>query len=111
LRTEQKKTYREIAVALGLLHNRVHQIYQASVQRTDLKKRGGDVWPEYSLSLRTIHCIETRFGRADVHKRQVKRALTSGKMHPGEPFGYGWKTHRHVCKWAGVTARALPSLS
>jgi hypothetical protein len=88
---------------LGLSHNRVHQIYQASVQRIELEKQGGDVWPEYSLSLRSVHCIYKRFGRTNVKKSAVIRALKSHKLFPGQPKGYGWKTHREVCVWAGVT--------
>jgi DNA-directed RNA polymerase specialized sigma subunit len=43
LRIEQNKTFREIEAIMGLSRNRFHQIYQASVQRIELKKRGGDV--------------------------------------------------------------------
>ena len=57
LRTDQKKSFREIAAILGLSRNRLHQIYQAGVQRITLKKRGGDIWPEYSLSLRAIQSV------------------------------------------------------
>jgi hypothetical protein len=80
LRIDQKKILREIGVALDLSHNRVHQIYQAKVQRIDIKKRGGDIWPEFSLSLRAIHCIERAFGKANVNKKKVIRALKSGKL-------------------------------
>jgi hypothetical protein len=89
-------------VALDLSHNRVHQIYQAKVQRIDIKKRGGDIWPEFSLSLRAIHCIERAFGKANVNKNKVIRALKSAKLGPGKVHNYGWKTHREVCAWAGV---------
>jgi hypothetical protein len=106
LRTDEKKTFREIAANMGLSRNRVHQMYQASVQQIEPKKRGGDVWPEFSLSLRAIHCTERKFGRANVHERVVKRALKSGQLSPGKVHNYGWKTHREVCKWVGVTARA-----
>jgi hypothetical protein len=108
LRAEQKKTFREVGAIMDLSRNRVHQIYRASVQRIELKKRGGDIWPEYSLSLRAIHCIERAFGRPDVHKRVVKRALESGKLSPGKVHNYGWKTHREVCKWAGVRVATEP---
>jgi hypothetical protein len=108
LRTDHKKSFRKITAIMGLSHNRVHQIYQASIQRIELKKRGGDVWPEFSLSLRAIHCIERAFGRADVHKRDVKRELKSGKLSPGKVHNYGWKTHREVCKWAGVPVSTEP---
>jgi hypothetical protein len=102
LRTDHKKTFREIGEIIDLSRNRVHQIYQASVQRIALKKRGGDVWPEFSLSLRAIHCIHRAFKRTNVKKHEVIRALKSGKLRPGNVYNYGWKTHREVCKWAGV---------
>ena len=105
LRTAQKKTFREIGTVLGLSHNRVHQIYQASIRRIELKKRGGDVWPEYSLSLRAVNCIYKRFGRTNVTKRAVIRALKIRKLIPGQPKGYGWKTNCEVCAWAGVKCR------
>ena len=102
LRTDQNKSFREIGAAPGVSSRRARQLYDAGIKRIELKKCGGDVWPEFSLSLRAVHCIEKKFGRSDVHKREVIWALKRGKLLPGEPFGYGWKTHREVCAWAGV---------
>jgi len=103
LRTEQKKSFREIGAAIDRTGNRARQLYEASVKRIALKKRGGDIWPEFSLGERALHCIDRVFGRTDVTKAQVIRALTRGKLRPAAVRGYGWTTHRQVCAWAGVT--------
>ena len=83
-RKKEQKSFREIGEALGQSHNRVHQIYQASIQRIELKRRGGDIWPECSLSLRAIHCIYRAFGKTNVTKNAVIPALKNGKLRPGK---------------------------
>jgi hypothetical protein len=102
LRTDEQKTFREIGALIGVSHGRAWQICRASIQRIELKKRGGDVWPEFSLSLRGIHCVHRAFRKTNVTKNDVIRALKNGKLRPGKVHNYGWKTHREVCKWAGV---------
>ena len=107
LRTNERKSFREIGTAIGRTGSRARQLYEAGIKRIELKKRGGDIWPEFSLGERALHCIDRVFGRTDVTKAQVIRALKSGRLSPGEVRNYGWTTHRQVCAWAGVrTSRA-----
>ena len=103
MRTNEKKSFREIGEAVGLSRNRAHQIYQASIKRIELKKCGGENKPEYSLSGRALHCIYRTFGKTNVTKNEVIRALKGGKLRPGGTYGYGWKTNLQVCEWAGVS--------
>src|SRR5262245_20053869 len=109
LRTEQKKSFREIGEAIGRTSVRARQLYEASVRRIALKKRGGDIWPEFSLGERALHCIDRVFGGTDVTKAQVVRALKSGRLSPGKVRNYGPTTHREVCAWAGVARRGAAS--
>jgi hypothetical protein len=102
MRTEQKKSFREIGAAIGRTGKRAHQLYRASLRRIELKRSGGEDNPEFSLNTRALHCIYRTFGRTNVTKEEVIQALLSGKLYPSGTYGYGWKTHREVCKWAGV---------
>src|SRR5262245_58846101 len=89
LRTEQKKSFREIGVAIGRTGVRARQLYEASVKRIALKKREGDIWPEFSLGERALNCIDRVFGRTNVTKAEVIRALRSGRLRPGKVRNYG----------------------
>src|SRR5262245_40400733 len=102
LRTDQNKSFREIGETIGRTGVRDGQLDQAGSQRIAPKKRGGDIWPEFSLGERALHCIERTFGRTNVTKAQVIRALKSGRLRPGKVRNYGPTTHRQVCKRAGV---------
>jgi len=102
MRTEQKKSFREIGATIGRTGNRAHQLYRASLRRIELKRSGGENNPEFSLNTRAVHCIYKTFNKTDVAKSEVIRALKSGELRPGGTYGYGWKTNREVCKWAGV---------
>src|SRR5262245_57372533 len=102
LRTDQKKSFREIGEAIGRTGNRARQLYEAGIKRIELKKSGGENKPEFSLGERALHCIDRVFGSTDVTKAQVIRALKSGRLRPGKVRNYGWTTHREVCVWAGV---------
>src|SRR5262245_50037492 len=102
LRTDQKKSFREIGAAIGRTGNRARQLYEAGIKRIELKKSGGENKPEYSLGERALNCIDRVFGSTDVTKAQVVQALKSGKLSPGKVRGYGPTTHREVCEWAGV---------
>jgi hypothetical protein len=103
MRTKQKKSFREIGAAIGRTDQRAHQLYHASLRRIELKRSGGENIPEFSLNTRAVHCIYKTFSRTNVTKSEVIEALKSGKLRPAETYGYGWKTHREVCKWAGVS--------
>jgi len=103
MRTKQKKTFRQIGAAIGRTRGRAQQLYRASLRRIELKMSGGENIPEFSLKTRAVHCIYRTFNKRDVTKSEVIGALKSGRLCPAGTYGYGWKTHREVCKWAGVS--------
>jgi len=102
MRTDEKKSFREIGKVIGRSERRSRQLFEAGIKRIELKKSGGESKPEYSLSGRALHCIYRAFQNTSVKKTEVIRALKNGRLSPGKVRGYGWKTHREVCKWAGV---------
>lgn len=103
MRTEQNKSFREIGAVIGRTGNRARQLYEAGIKRIELKNSGDEKIPEYSLSVRALHCIERALGITDAIKKQIVQALKTGKLHPDNIYGYGWKAHREVCAWAGVS--------
>jgi hypothetical protein len=104
LRTEQNKSFREIGAVFGVTGMRARQLYEAIIMRIELKKAGGKIHPEYCLSVRALNRIHWTFQKIDVTKAEIVKALKTGKLHPDQVYGYGWKTHCEVCKWAGVAA-------
>ena len=103
LRTDENKSFREIGTALGLTGGRARQLYEEGIKRIELAKSGGEIHPEYCLSVRALHCIERALEKTDATKREIVHALKSGKLHPDNTYSYGWKTHSEVCAWAGVS--------
>ena len=105
LRTDQNKSCRDIGAIFSVTGRRARHLYEASIKRIELKESGGEIHPEYSLSVRALNRIHLVFQKTDVTKREIVKALKSGNLHPDKVYGYGSKTHREVCKWAAVAAR------
>jgi hypothetical protein len=109
MRTKQKKSFREIGAAIGLTAKRAHQLYHASLRRIELRKSGGENNPEFALKTRAVHCLYKTFNKREITKSEVIEALKSGQLRPAGTYGYGWKTHREVCQWAGVSLEECPT--
>ena len=87
--------FREIGDMLGLGRSYTQMIYVDAVRRMLLFDEVFGF-----LSGRARNCL-TREGLKT--KEEVIEAIKSGALHPKRQGNYGAKTHKEVCRWAGVS--------